>query len=79
MNDYDCPKCEGLGWVDLSEDIKGTCDKCHGDGIFDWIHEMVGKRRSTLFIESKKVTSKDRRLKGEWIFEYFDHIKIKGL
>ena len=47
-----CPKCNGKGRVTTGKEFQIrrlfnrslVCDKCLGDGIFDWIEQATGKK-----------------------------------
>ena len=53
-----CGECDGKGSITASfNNYKSitsmTCPRCHGDGQFDWIEQVIGKRKETNTTKSR--------------------------
>jgi Zn ribbon nucleic-acid-binding protein len=64
-----CPKCKGSGkgktWKSGDFEITPECSKCLGDGKFDWIERVTGKRRPFDYIEQEIIDKLSEELREE--------------
>lgn len=51
---YKCEFCDGKGFHDdpVKHNTYHTCQECQGDGEFDWIENIVGKRVDVIFYDT---------------------------
>lgn len=47
MEYYDCDKCEGTGYVNISLP-EYKCNKCNGTGKLNWLENLFGKSEPEL-------------------------------
>jgi DnaJ-class molecular chaperone len=55
-----CKECNGTGQIPVESTTHGsfqfTCPMCHGDGQFDWIEKITGKKTYKLdFLKENEI------------------------